>query len=163
MRRAQSLRFIPLTCAVLILLGVLLVAWPDGSPGASETDATPATRLLRFPTLSRDSIAFVYAGDIWTVARSGGLARQLTSDPGLEIFPRYSPDGKWIAFTGQYDGNRDVYVIPAEGGVPKRLTFWADTGHPAERAGPNNRSEEHTSELQSLAYLVCRLLLEKKN
>ena len=138
MRRAPSLRFIPLTCAVLILLGLLLVAWPAASPGAAETDATSATRLLRFPTLSRDSIAFVYAGDIWTVARSGGLARQLTSDPGLEIFPRYSPDGKWIAFTGQYDGNRDVYVIPAEGGVPKRLTFWADTGHPAERAGPNN-------------------------
>ncbi len=138
MRRAPSPRLAPLTFAILVLFGALFAAGPHGSPGAPETDASAATRLLRFPTLSRDSIAFVYAGDIWTVARSGGVARQITSDPGLELFPRYSPDGKWIAFTGQYDGNRDVYVIPAEGGEPKRLTWWTDTGHPAERAGPNN-------------------------
>src|SRR3989442_2034566 len=127
-----------LTCAVLIFLGVLLAAWPAGSSGASETDLSTATRLLRFPTLSRDSIAFVYAGDLWTVPRGGGIARQITTDPGLELFPRYSPDGRWIAFTGQYDGNQDVYVIPAEGGEPRRLTFWTDVGHPSERMGSNN-------------------------
>src|SRR5262245_5057592 len=123
---------------LLILPAALIVALSHGSPAGSEPDESAATRLLRFPSLSRDSIAFVYAGDIWTVPRGGGLARQITSDPGLELFPRYSPDGKWIAFTGQYDGNRDVYVVPAEGGEPRRLTFWTDTGHPAERAGPNN-------------------------
>src|SRR5881396_2627991 len=138
MRRVPSFRFVSMSCAVLFLLAVLLVVWPAGSAGASEADLATATRLLRFPTLSRDSIAFVYAGDIWTVARGGGLARRLTADPGLEILPRYSPDGRWIAFTGEYDGNRDVYVIPAEGGEPRRLTFWTDTGHPSERAGPNN-------------------------
>ncbi len=124
--------------AVLIILSLLIALRPHGSPGASEPDESEATRLLRFPALSREAIAFAYAGDIWTVGRSGGLARQITSDPGLELFPRYSPDGRWIAFTGQYDGNRDVYIIAADGGVPKRLTFWSDTGHPAERAGPNN-------------------------
>jgi tricorn protease len=139
MRRAPYPRFVPLIVAVpVILLGALVLARPHGSPGAAEPDAEAATRLLRFPTLSRDSIAFIFAGDVWTVPRGGGLARQLTSDPGLELFPRYSPDGRWIAFTGQYDGNRDVYVIPAEGGEPKRLTFWTDTGHPSERMGPNN-------------------------
>lgn len=132
MRRVSFVR------VLIILLSAFLFARPHGSPGAAEPDAEAATRLLRFPTLSRDSIAFIYAGDVWAVPRSGGVARQLTSDPGLELFPRYSPDGSLIAFTGQYDGNRDVYVVPAERGEPKRLTFWTDTGHPTERAGPNN-------------------------
>jgi tricorn protease len=107
---------------------------------AGVTAENPAgeSRLLRFPALSKDSIAFVNGGDIWIAPRAGGLARQLTSDPGLEWFPRFSPDGKWIAFIGQYDGNRDVYLIPSEGGVPKRLTWWIDTGSPSERQGPNN-------------------------
>ena len=74
--------------AVLIILSVVIAVRLHGSPGAAEPDATAATRLLRFPTLSRDSIAFVYAGDVWSVPRGGGLARQLTSDPGLELFPR---------------------------------------------------------------------------
>ena len=84
------------------------------------------TKLLRYPDLSRDSIVFVYAGDLWTSPRAGGSARRLTSAPGSELFPKYSPDGQWIAFTGRYDGNDDVYVIPAAGGEPRRLTF-----HPA--------------------------------
>ncbi len=139
MRRVPSPRSAPLPVTVLvILLSVFLFARPHGSPGAAEPDETAATRLLRFPTLSREAIAFVYAGDIWTVPRGGGVARRLTGDPGLELFPRYSPDGSWIAFTGQYDGNPDVYVVPVEGGEPRRLTFWTDTGHAAERAGPNN-------------------------
>ena len=138
MRRAPSHRFVSLIVAVpvIFLLGFLALVLSQGSPGAAERDET--TRLLRFPTLSRDAIAFAYAGDIWSVPRSGGMARQITSDPGIEMFPRYSPDGTLIAFTGQYDGNRDVYVVSAWGGEPRRLTFWADTGHPSERSGPNN-------------------------
>src|SRR2546426_1540085 len=138
MRRPPSRSFaLPSTLFIVCLL-MALAAWGRGPHGAAEPVGTAATRLLRFPALSKDSIAFVYGGDIWTVPRAGGTARQLTSDPGLEILPRYSPDGRWIAFTGEYDGNRDVYVIPAEGGEPRRLTFWTDTGHPSERAGPNN-------------------------
>ena len=78
--------------------------------------------LLRKPTISKTQIAFSYGGDLWIVERSGGEAHRLTSDVGIEIDPIFSPDGTWIAFTGEYDGNEDVYVIPAAGGIPKRLT-----------------------------------------
>jgi tricorn protease len=78
--------------------------------------------LLRKPTVSKTRIAFSYGGDLWIVDRNGGDARQLTSDVGIEIDPVFSPDGTMIAFTGEYDGNEDVYVIPAAGGIPKRLT-----------------------------------------
>ncbi|HEV8203309.1 MAG TPA: hypothetical protein VGP98_03660, partial [Pyrinomonadaceae bacterium] len=84
------------------------------------------TRLLRHPTVSRDSVAFEYAGDLWVVSRSGGAARRLTSTPSLEIDPYFSPDGSQIAFTATVAGNTDVYVVSANGGDPKRLTY-----HPA--------------------------------
>jgi len=87
--------------------------------------AEDAPLLLQSPTLSRTDITFVYGGYLWSVPREGGDARQLTTD-GHESSPIYSPDGRWIAFAGEYDGNRDVYVIPAEGGTPRRLTW-----HPA--------------------------------
>lgn len=87
---------------------------------------TNALYLYQQPALSRAHIAFVYAGDIWTVAREGGEARRLTTGPGAERNPSFSPDGSQLAFTGEYDGNIDVYVVPAAGGVPKRLTW-----HPA--------------------------------
>src|SRR6202041_2994989 len=81
-----------------------------------------------------------YAGDLYTVASTGGIARKLTSSDGFEMFARISPDGKWLAFTGQYDGNTEVYVMPAEGGTPRRLTFTATLGRDdvSDRMGPNN-------------------------
>ncbi len=79
--------------------------------------------LLQRPTLSQSHIAFAFAGDLWVVPRTGGEAKQLTTGVGIESNPFFSPDGKWIAFTGQYDGNTDVYVVSAEGGVPRRLTW----------------------------------------
>jgi len=79
--------------------------------------------LVRQPALSRTHIVFHYAGDLWTVAREGGQARRLTTAPGQEGSPYFSPDGQWIAFTGEYDGNVDVFAVPAAGGVPRRLTF----------------------------------------
>src|SRR5713226_8796330 len=82
--------------------------------------------LLQKPTLSKTHIAFSYAGDLWLVPREGGEARLLTSGSGFKTDPVFSPDGSKIAFTGDYDGNVDVYVIPATGGVPRRLTH-----HPA--------------------------------
>src|ERR1051326_3522435 len=84
---------------------------------------TQGTRLLRHPTVSRDSVAFEYAGDLWVVSRNGGQARRLTSTPGVEIDPRFSPDGAQIAFSATVAGNTDVYVVPAAGGDPKRLTY----------------------------------------
>jgi tricorn protease len=98
-------------------------------------------RLLRFPAVFGDQVVFSYAGDLYTVARSGGMARKLTNDEnGYEMFARFSPDGKTIAFTGQYDGNTEVYTIPAEGGIPVRLTYTATLGRDdiSDRMGPNN-------------------------
>ncbi|MFH1335454.1 MAG: protease, partial [Candidatus Zixiibacteriota bacterium] len=93
------------------------------------------SRLMRFPDIYQDKIVFVYAGDLWLVPQEGGLARRLTSDRGMELFPKFSPDGKWIAFTGQYGGNTDVYLIPAEGGEPKRLTYRPGFENLSDRAG----------------------------
>lgn len=95
-------------------------------------------RLLRFPDVTKDKIVFSYAGDIYTVPRAGGTAMRLTSDEGLELFAKFSPDGKMIAFTGQYDGDLQVYVMPAAGGEPKRLTYHPGLQHMAERMGPEN-------------------------
>jgi len=78
--------------------------------------------LLRFPTVSKTQIVFNYGGDLWIVSRDGGDARRLTSGVGDETMPSFSPDGTMVAFTGEYDGNRDVFVVRATGGVPKRLT-----------------------------------------
>jgi tricorn protease len=86
------------------------------------------TRLLRFPDVHAERLVFCYAGDLWTASTAGGTATRLTAHPGLEIFPRFSPDGEWIAFTGQYDGDEQVYVIPAAGGVPKQLTWYPSRG-----------------------------------
>jgi len=104
---------------------MLLVIFALALVGISRA-ADDASLLLQSPTLSRTQVAFVYGGYIWSVAREGGEARQLTTG-GHERSPIFSPDGKWIAFGGEYDGNRDVYVISAEGGTPRRMTW-----HPAQ-------------------------------
>jgi tricorn protease len=83
------------------------------------------TRLMRFPNINGDTVVFTYAGDLWVAKTSGGNARRLTSHPGLETRPKISPDGTMVAFTGSYDGNPEVYVVPIEGGEPKRLTYEA--------------------------------------
>ncbi len=98
----------------------------------------PEGRLLRFPDIHKDKVVFSYAGDLWLASTSGGVARRITTHSGLELFPKFSPDGKWIAFTGQYDGNFNVYVIPSEGGEPQQLTYLPDSVSVPERMGPNN-------------------------
>ncbi|UYQ90949.1 S41 family peptidase [Chitinophaga horti] len=97
-------------------------------------------RLLRFPTVHGNQVAFTYAGDLYVVPTAGGVARRITSHPGYEMFARFSHDGKSIAFTGQYDGNTEVFVIPATGGEPKRITYTPTLGRDdvADRMGPNN-------------------------
>src|SRR5690349_24658559 len=90
---------------------------------ATSAFAQIDTRMFRQPSVSKDQIAFVYAGDIWLVSKKGGNAVRLTSSPGEESFPRFSPDGTKVAYSASYDGNVDVYVAPATGGEPKRLTY----------------------------------------
>src|SRR6185369_18014384 len=104
---------------------VLLLSALPGAAALAQADRkeTPETRLLRTPDIDKDRIVFVYGGDLWLVGAEGGTARRLTSDPGEELSPKFSPDGRWIAFTGQYGGNRQVYVISADGGMPRQLTF----------------------------------------
>ena len=102
--------------------------------------AQEEARVLRFPTIHGDQIVFSYAGDLYNVNSNGGMARKLTTHDGYEMFPRFSPDGNHIAFTGQYDGNTEVFIIPAQGGIPKRLTYTATLGRDdiGDRMGPNN-------------------------
>jgi len=97
-----------------------------GLAASAAGDVTPNAAMLRFPDISADSIVFVYSNDLWIVPREGGVAAPLASPPGMENNPRFSADGKTIAFVGNYDGNRDLYTIPIDGGVPTRVTH-----HPA--------------------------------
>lgn len=110
------MKYLALFCGILFSIVALLPA-----AGAAELQA-PDARMLRFPDVSAEKIVFVYAGDLWTVPRTGGLARKLSSPRGQEQFPKFSPDGRTIAFSGNYDGNTDVYTVPTDGGVPRRLT-----------------------------------------
>ncbi len=109
-------------------------------PFASAQELPTTTRLLRFPTTNGDQIVFCYAGELYSVGKDGGTARRLTSGPGYSSFPRFSADGKQLAFTSQYDGNTEVYVMPGDGGEPKRLTTTATLGRDdvSDRMGPNN-------------------------
>lgn len=97
-------------------------------------------RLLRFPSTNGTDVVFTYAGDLYRAPLSGGEAQRLTSHVGYEIFPHYSPDGKSIAFTGQYDGNTEVYLISSDGGEPQRLTYTSTNSRDdlGDRMGPNN-------------------------
>ena len=108
----------------LVLFGALIA-----------TSAYSQTKLLRFPDIHDGTIAFVYAGDIWIAPDDGGTAVRMSAHPGLELFPKFSPDGKWIAFTGQYDGDEQVYVIPVGGGEPTQLTYYPARGPLAPRWG----------------------------
>ena len=116
------------------LLFTLLFA--AAATGAQADEA----RLLRFPATNGNQVVFSYAGDLYTAPLAGGEATRLTSHMGYEMFARFSPDGKSIAFTGEYDGNREVYLIPAKGGEPVRLTYTATNGRDdlGDRMGPNN-------------------------
>ncbi|RPI84011.1 MAG: peptidase S41, partial [Planctomycetaceae bacterium] len=106
---------------------------------ATATAATAQTQLLRFPDIHDSQVVFCYAGNLWTCPAAGGLATRLTTHPGQELFPKFSPDGQSIAFTGQYDGDEQVYVIPATGGEPKQLTFYPARGPLKPRGGYDNQ------------------------
>src|ERR1700719_4061022 len=116
LRRLQHSKFSFVPLAILSL--AFSVAHADTKP-----------HLFQSPALKGDLIAFGYAGDLWTVPRNGGRAVRLTNGVGLESMPIFSPDGSTIAVTGDYDGNTDVFTIPAIGGIPRRVTY-----HPAPDA-----------------------------
>ena len=101
------------------LLGLTLLLQVGAAPAADDS----GTRLLRQPSLSKDHIAFVYGGDIWVSDRDGSHPSRITTHPATEFAPHFSPDGRWIAFSANYDNNTDVYVVPTEGGQPQRLTW----------------------------------------
>jgi len=103
---------IPRSLASLLLVLSPAVAHAEGSASSS------AYALLRHPTVSKTTVVFEYAGDLWSVSRDGGAASHLTTNAGIEDNPYFSPDGTQIAFSGEYDGNVDVFVMPATGGVP---------------------------------------------
>lgn len=94
--------------------------------GICYAQSEPGPLLLQQPTMNKTQIVFVYGGELWSVGRDGGNAVRLTTGVGIQSDPHFSPDGKWVAFTGDYGGNPDVYVVSAEGGVPKRLTYHPD-------------------------------------
>lgn len=104
----------------LISFAICLIFIPTVLLAGIDTDDT---KLLTQPAISKSQVAFVYAGDLWTAGLDGKGVRRLTTAAGVEYNPVFSPDGRWIAFSAQYDGNVDVYVISSEGGIPKRLTW----------------------------------------
>ena len=108
-----------------LALSLLAAGAARTAGGQNTTD----TRLLSQPAVSATHVAFIYAGDLWSARLDGSDVRRLTTADGDESSPVFSPDGSLIAFTGNYDGNQDVYVIPAGGGSPRRLTY-----HPAPDA-----------------------------
>ncbi|MEE3623960.1 hypothetical protein UCD39_08145 [Nitrospirillum sp. BR 11752] len=116
----------PIVAACIVLLAPV---------GAQAGDRA----LMRFPDIHGDEVVFSYAGDLWLATTDGGTPRQLTSGPGLKLFPKFSPDGQWIAFTGQYGGDEQVYVMPAKGGVPRQLTFYPARGPLPARSGYDNQ------------------------
>ncbi len=115
------------------------------------------TLLLRYPDIHGNQIAFVYAGDIWIVNARGGTARRLTSHEGLELFPKFSPDGRQIAFVGDYSGTRQVHVISVDGGEPKQLTYYNDVGPLPPRGGIDNRVLDWTRDGRNILFLPHRL------
>lgn len=111
----------------------------SGAVSVNSVRANEA-RLLRFPAVGGETIVFSYAGDLYSVSVNGGEAKKLTYGDSYDVFPKLSPDGKTIAFTGQFDGNTEVYTLPVEGGVPRRITYSStlDRDNIGDRMGPNN-------------------------
>ena len=120
--------------------------------GTQMLGATSDARLMRYPHICGKQIVFVYGGDIWTVDADGGEARRLTSHKGLELFPRISPDGQWIAFSAEYNGARQIYVMPAQGGTPRQLTWYNDVGPMEPRNGFDNVVLDWTSDSKRILF-----------
>jgi tricorn protease len=105
---------------------------------------------MRMPDINEELVVFVYAGDIWRVSADGGYAVRLTSHEGMEIFPKISPDKKWIAFSGEYSGSRQIYIMPIQGGTPQQLTYYNDAGVMPPRGGWDHIPMDWTADSQKI-------------
>jgi len=133
-----------------------------GAPAGAPRAADEGTRLLRFPDVSRTHITFVYAGDIYLVGREGGTAQRLTAHEGLELYPKFSPDGRWIAFSAEYSGTRQVHVIPAAGGTPRQLTYYSDVGPMPVRGGTDYRVLDWTPDGKQVLVRANRVPFDER-
>ena len=124
---------------------------------ATLAHAAEPTRLLRFPDVHGDTVAFVYAGDIYVADTAGGTARRLTSHSGRELFPKFSPDGSKIAFSAEYNGTRQVFVMPTAGGDPRQLTWYNDVGVMPPRGGYDYRVLDWTPDGEHILVRANRL------
>lgn len=140
-----------------LLFGVLCCLFALGAT------ATNDARMMRFPDINGNKIVFVYAGDIWSVSAQGGTAKRLTSHAGLELFPKLSPDGKWIAFSAEYSGSRQVWVMPAEGGTARQLTFYNSVGVMPPRGGYDNVVLDWTPDNKRVLFRANRTSFGDRN
>lgn len=120
-------------------------------------------RMLRYPDINGNLIAFVYAGDIWSVPATGGTAKRLTSHAGLELFPKISPDGRWIAFSAEYSGSRQIWVMPSEGGAARQLTFYNSEGVMPPRGGFDNVPLDWTPDSRRILFRGNRTTFGDRN
>ncbi|MFA5683235.1 MAG: PDZ domain-containing protein [Lysobacteraceae bacterium] len=123
---------------------------------ATAADADSPTKLLRFPDIHGERVVFVHAGDLYIAPLAGGSAFRLTSHPGQELYPKFSPDGNWIAFSAEYNGTRQVHVIPSGGGEPRQLTWYNDVGPMPPRGGTDNRVLDWTPDGAHIAVRMNR-------
>ena len=138
----------------LVLMGLGLV---------QKTNAQNDARLMRYPDINKNLIAFVYAGDIWSVNSDGGEARRLTSHSGMELFPKISPNGKWIAFSGEYSGSRQIFVMPSNGGTPRQLTFYNSVSLMPPRGGFDDVPLDWTSDSKNILFRANRTPFGERN
>ncbi|MBF6629360.1 MAG: PD40 domain-containing protein [Proteiniphilum sp.] len=138
---------------------ILLVTGLTVMQAAAIDDA----RMMRYPDINGDLITFVYAGDIWTVGAAGGTAKRVTSHAGIELFPKISPDGKWIAFSAEYSGSRQVWVMPSEGGTARQLTFYNAVGEMPPRGGFDNVVLDWTPDSRRILFRANRTSFGDRN
>lgn len=128
-----------------------------------QAPAMDDARMMRYPDINGNLIAFVYAGDIWTVHANGGTAKRITSHPGIELFPKISPDGKWIAFSAEYSGSRQIWVMPSEGGTARQLTFYNSIGEMPPRGGFDNVVLDWTHDSKRILFRANRTGFSDRN
>ena len=128
-----------------------------------QTYAFEDARMLRYPDINGDVVAFVYAGDIWSVNSNGGEAKRLTSHSGIELFPKISPDGKWIAFSAEYSGSRQIWIMPSEGGTARQLTFYNSVGMMPPRGGFDNVVLDWTPDSKKILFRSNRTTFGERN
>lgn len=133
------------------------------APALAQDPPDSGARLLRFPDIQNGLIVFVHAGDLYRVDARGGTATRLTSHPGQELYPKLSPDGRQIAFSAEYNGTRQVYVMPSAGGEPRQLTWYNDVGPMPPRGGTDYRVLDWTPDGQHIVVRMNRVPYDERS